>query len=387
MPEPWKLDTGIAMLTMVWPMYRWHWAGTSAPTSCTGRATQISPHDPKFWYNLACSERSFGRLIEAEAACDRAIAADVTQYPTYLLRSELRIQVPEANHIAELQSLLARTSPDPRARMFLGYALAKELDDLGRFDEAFHWFAEGARARRSRLSYDINMDESKLRRIEEVFPRDMFSTTSDFATKRQSPVNSSGYIFVLGLPRSGTTLVERILTGLPGVRSNGETEYFSRALLAAARGTGDVFQRAAAADPDAVASGYDQLARAGAGDEYIIEKLPMNYLYVGAIHRALPDAKILLLSRMPLDSCFAMYRTLFGEAYPFSYDLRSWGDITRPTIDSWLTGRRFSAIGCAGSSMRTWCKSRGVWVLSSPNIAACRGRTQPSTFRTINPCP
>jgi hypothetical protein len=129
----------------------------------------------------------------------------------------------------------------------------------------------------------------------------------------------------VGLPRSGTTLVERILTGLPGVRSNGETDNFSRALLAAARGPGDVFQRAAAADPHTVAADYARFANPGSLAERIIEKLPLNYLYLGAIHRALPEARILLVQRSALDSCFAMYRTLFAAGYPFSYDLKELG--------------------------------------------------------------
>jgi Sulfotransferase family/Tetratricopeptide repeat len=287
------------------------------------RATQVAPQEPRFWYNLACSERSLGRLNEAEAACDRAIALDATQYPTYLLRSELRVQSTEANHIAELEARLARADAGQRARVFLGYALAKELDDVGRFDEAFHWFAAAAGARRARLAYDVATDERKLARIAEAYPREPCIVPARAA--HAQALDSSRYVFIVGLPRSGTTLVERILSGLPGVRSNGETDNFSRALLAAARGAGDVFQRAAGADPDAVAAGYARFADAGVAAGHIIEKLPLNYLYVGAICQALPAAKILLVSRSPLDSCFAMYRTLFGAGYPFSYDLRELG--------------------------------------------------------------
>ncbi|HEV2286404.1 MAG TPA: sulfotransferase, partial [Steroidobacteraceae bacterium] len=120
-------------------------------------------------------------------------------------------------------------------------------------------------------------------------------------------------------------LLERILTGLSGVRSNGETDYFSQALLGASVGEGDVFARAAHAAPAVVAAEYARLAAAGPPAQRIVEKLPLNYLYAGAIARALPEARILLVSRSPIDSCFAMYRTLFAAGYPFSYDLGELG--------------------------------------------------------------
>ncbi len=316
------------------------------------RAAELSPDVPRYWYNLACSERSLGNLVEAEAACDRCIALDTASYPTYVMRSELRVQAPDANHIVELRARLADAGSDAGARAHLGYALAKELDDVGHFEEAFRWFTAAAQARRSQLTYDVAGDEQKLRRIAEVFPRAVPAPSrglrsarlqresrdprsaglhgesrdpgsgplhggsrdpgSGLLHGRSRDTRSARCIFIVGLPRSGTTLVERILSGLAQVRSNGETDNVSRALTAAARGSGDMFARAAAADPPTVAAHYLRLARVDASSGWVIEKQPTNYLYLGAIRRALPDAKILLVRRAPLDVCFAMFRTMFG---------------------------------------------------------------------------
>lgn len=277
------------------------------------RAAEQAPHDARFWYNLASSERSLGRLIEAESACDRAIALDPRHYPSYLLRSELRIQTGSRNHVEAMERLLADPAASDRARMFLGYALAKELDDLGRYDAAFHWYSQGAAARRRNLVYDVRHDEAKLERISQVF-----STADPGVPSR--PVDSARFIFIVGLPRTGTTLVEQILVRLPGVVSNGETENFSRALLDEAPAVdSDVFARAAAAPFDRVGHRYATFAdRPNCAK--VIEKLPLNYLYLGAIRRALPAATPVLLARDPIDTCFAMFRTLFGQAYPFTYD-------------------------------------------------------------------
>jgi tetratricopeptide (TPR) repeat protein len=269
------------------------------------RAVELDPKVSRYWFNLASSERSLGRLAEAEAASDRAIALDSREYRGYLLRSELRKQTAAANHVEQLRRALARTDLDTPARVLLGYALGKELDDLAQYEEAFKWFALAAGARRRQLTYDVAVDEERMGRIIEAH-----------ASAPERPaggrVDSSRFVFIVGLPRSGTTLVDRILTGLAEVRSNGETDNFERALAAASPAEHAI-------DWDAVAAGYARLATARGAQEVIIEKLPLNFLHLGAIHRALPRARLVLVSRAPLDCCFAMYRTLFGDAYPFTY--------------------------------------------------------------------
>ena len=291
------------------------------------RATELGPGVSRHWFNLASSERAMGRLEEAEEACDRAIALDAREYRGYLLRSELRVQTAERNHIEPLRRELARPGLEDGARVLLGYALGKELDDLGRYEEAFSCFALAASTRRRHLAYDVAADERAFRSIAEAFPPNAHALA-------RGRIDSSRFVFVVGLPRSGTTLLERILTGLPGVRSNGETDNFERAVRAAVpahrlpadRHAAAALGRAAAIDWDSIAAHYLRLADPDGAGQVIIEKLPLNYLYLGAIRRALPQARLVLLNRCAVDVCFAMYRTLFGEAYQFTYDF---GDLAR----------------------------------------------------------
>ncbi len=275
-------------------------------------ATNLAPHDPQVWHNLATSERSLGRLQEAVDACNRALRIGGDPFPTLLLRSECRRATAAENHIGELAPLLdgARTA---RERMFTGYALGKELHDLGNYDRAFSAFAVGAQARRANLAYDVAEDQRKIARIMEAFAAP--------ASPEPLGADPAEQIFIIGLPRSGTTLAERILSGLVSVGSNGETDNVLHALIhSAPPADGDVFDRFARADLQKFADRYRALSNPHGSATTFIEKLPLNYLYAGAIAHGLKRARIIWINRHPVDSCFAMWRTLFAQAYPFSYD-------------------------------------------------------------------
>lgn len=276
------------------------------------KAVAHTPTEAGFWYNLATSERSLGRLSEAEAACQRALETGVGWDAAILLRSEVARVTSEKNNIQELRHRIR--SNRPRERMFSAFALGRELHEVGEYDDAFAAFELGNAIRRQQLNYEITADQHKMQRVRESYGETLRAPLNALKTSR--------HIFIVGLPRSGTTLLERILGGLPNVHSNGETDNFSSALIRSAPASGgDIFERCARADPCATAAEYERLASWGTQANTVIEKLPMNYLYVGAIARALPDAAIIVVHRHPLDVCFAMYRTLFGAAYPFSYSM------------------------------------------------------------------
>lgn len=275
-------------------------------------AVALEPASARLWHNLATSERSLGRLMQAVEACNRALALGADPYPTLLLRSECaRISVTQ-NHVQELSEMLERTS-EARQQMFLGYALGKELHDLGDYDRAFAAFSTAASSRRINLNYDVEIDRQKMARITEVF--------SEATKSKPLGDKPADHIFIVGLPRSGTTLIERIVSGLRGVHSNGETDNFFNALIRAAPRSGkDIFTRCAQSAVTECETWYRKLSNPRGLEISIVEKLPLNYLYVGAIARNLGRSRIIWVNRDPIDSCFAMWRTLFAEAYPFSYD-------------------------------------------------------------------
>jgi tetratricopeptide (TPR) repeat protein len=285
------------------------------------RAVELAPVDPRFRYNRASVRRFLGDLEGAEADFDLAIAANPRDYEAYLNRSELRTQTAARNHVAELEALAARPFEDWRGEVQIRHALAKEYEDLGAHPQSFAHLRRGAATRRAHMSYDVATDVDTAAWIIEAFPAGPAAPTAG------APADSP--VFIVGLPRSGTTLVERILGSHSSVTSAGELNSFALALVAAARvRAGRSLPRrelvAASATLDFAALGRDYLERAYdtfGGTGRFIDKMPLNYLYCGLILRALPNARIIHLTRHPMAAGYAMYKTLFKDGYPFSYDL------------------------------------------------------------------
>lgn len=293
------------------------------------RALALAPSESQFLFNRATVHRFLGQLEQAETDYDHVIALRPTDYQAWRNRSEVRVQTPQRNHIAALERLAAQPDLDWRASMELHYALAKEHEDLEQYPQAFENLQRGASARRAHLRYDVAQDVATVDWIIEALP-----AVPPPAAPVTATAGAETPIFILGLPRSGSTLVERILSSHSRVRSAGELKSLALAIVAAAQqrlGRHGAARReliAAASQLDFAALGRDYLQRAraaGAEGPCFIDKMPLNYLYCGWIRAALPGARIVHVSRSPMAACYAMYKTLFEDAYPFSYDLTEIG--------------------------------------------------------------
>ena len=290
------------------------------------RAAALEPGRPEVWLDLATVRRSLGELDAAEAACERAIERAPQMSEAHALLSSLTRWTAERHHVDRLTAALEAT-PAGLERARLGYALFKELDDLGRRHEA--WAAlDGASADAKRVHpWSDPADEALAAAMRHAFPAPLPARAPKARPRPPRP------IFVVGLPRSGTSLVERILDAHSQVRALGELGTFG-ALVNAAVGIepatyvdAEVAARLGAVDWGKVGAGYREAVRQLAGGAAVtVDKLPQNWLYAGAIARALPDAVIVHTNRGAMDNLFGAYRQLFQRDFQWSYDL---GDLAQ----------------------------------------------------------
>ena len=297
-----------------------------AARSCFERAATIPPVPSARWFNLGAAQRYAGDISQAERSFEQALQSSPTNSEAHLALANLKDADPSGKRIERLKKLLASGGFEWRAETQLQYALGKELERAGRWGEAFSAYHAGATLKRRMTRYDAQKELDAIAAIIET---------------HHAPHNplcegqGEDVIFIVGLPRTGSTLVERILGAHPGVVSKGELNDFANTLVkqvkieAAGRAINRqaFIEAAARTDFEAVGRAYLKSAKDRFPEgERFIDKMPLNSLYVGSILQALPKAKVIHVTRDPLDAACAIYTTLFNYAYAWSYDLTELAD-------------------------------------------------------------
>lgn len=291
------------------------------------QAEALAPANADVHRGLASVYRYLGDIGRAEAACDAALRLDPEDYETIGLRSSLRTYTTDDNHIDELRARAMRGAMHWRGSVHLAYALAKEYEDLGRHGESFECLRRGAGIKRRHTRYDLKDDLAIFPAIREAFSAARMAAPAEGHDTRAP-------IFVIGMPRTGSTLVERIISSHGQVQSLGELNTLSLAMMrlveqglgGARLERGRLPQLAAVLPMRSLAERYLQDVAPLRDDRpRFIDKLPLNSLNIGLIHLAMPNAAIVHVVRDPLDACYAMYKYLFRNGYPFSYDLEELG--------------------------------------------------------------
>jgi Tfp pilus assembly protein PilF len=274
-----------------------------------GQAVAARPDVPQYLFNLAATERMTGMLAAAEAHCDAAIALDRHYSLAHYLRSDLRIQTRDRNHIAEMERLISEGKLSRQGEVMLGFALGKEYEDLDEHAPAFERVAAACALQRRSMNYDIGAEIAEIDQIVRAQTRAWIATCPP-------GFSADDPVFVVGLPRTGTTLVERIIASHSAMISAGETGAFAAELRRAVKGS------ASRIDLAAIGRRYVESVTAFGvpRNRRFVDKTLQNYLHCGIILAALPRAKLILVQRRPLDTGWAIFKTLFMGKFSFSYD-------------------------------------------------------------------
>lgn len=288
------------------------------------KANELQPGIDMFQGNLASCYVFLGNIAEAKRIYERLLERMPSHQRNHLTYAGLE-KATDHTHIERMKEILDTEKLPSDRNIFMYYAIGKELEDLEEWDEAFEYFKKAGDAVCSVANYDINTDLKLIDTVIEVCNADWMHSSSGAGAK---PVTSKTPIFIVGLPRTGTTLADRILASHSQVQSVGETQFMQMVIRrhsgieSEEKMTPEMLAIAAGLDPAVLGKAYMEMLGYRLPDEpFFIDKLPFNILYLGFIIKAFPGAKIVRMKRNPLDSCFAMYKQVFTWAYKFSYDL------------------------------------------------------------------
>ncbi|NWG52834.1 MAG: sulfotransferase, partial [Hydrogenophilaceae bacterium] len=285
------------------------------------RAAAKAP-EANILHNLGVARQFTGDLAGAAEAFRAELALQPEGRRPYAALVHLEKQTRQANFIPELEAQFARAEGDANAQLQIGHALAKSFEDLGEAQTAFAWLVRAKAAKKRESPYAPEAARALMRAAVEAYR----------AAPAGSGHPSDAPIFIVGMPRTGTTLLDRVLSGHPAIVSAGELSDFPALAADAGRAAADppltdesVMRATARIDAAALGAAYERAARARIGPALrFIDKMPVNALHAGLIHRALPQARIICLRRHPMDACLSNFRQIFGpEAahYWYAFDL------------------------------------------------------------------
>ncbi len=277
------------------------------------------------WAHLGAgnAHRILGRSADARRLYERAVALapDIATFRRAVVETEqFRPDDPQLGVMENLARNVASLSKNEQIE--LHFALAKAYDDIARHGSSFEHLQRGNALKRQTVAYDERAQLGILRDTEAAFTAELIAARHGQGNPSDRP------IFILGMPRSGTTLVEQILASHPRVFGAGELLHMFDLVSTGHAGARFPFDIASLSSKELLRFGslyVERLPAPAPPADRITDKLPANFSIVGLIHLALPNARIIHVRRDPLDTCFSCYANLFSRGLEFSYDLGELG--------------------------------------------------------------
>jgi tetratricopeptide (TPR) repeat protein len=329
-PQTWVTAAGVAIRLM----------RQTEAIDAYERALALRPQEPGIRMSIGHLQKTLGRRAESEASYKAALAMDPGRAEAYWSLADLKNYAFSDEQISSMQQLIEADPRGPSNEAQLHFALGKAFEQRRRYREAFAHYARGANLRRREAPFDRAQFERRCARIRACFDAEFFAARCGCGDPSRAP------IFIVGLPRSGSTLVEQILASHSAVEGTME-------LLNVLNIVREFDDMAPGRD------GYPQAVRQAPSERFVqlgrryleqtapllqlgrprfTDKLPNNFSHVGLIHAMLPHASVIDVRRHPMDACFSTFKQYFAEGQNFSYDLEDLGRYYRcylELMDHW----------------------------------------------------
>jgi len=289
------------------------------------KAININPGNVDAIYNLGFSLRQTGRTDDAIKAYRQALTIKPDNALIYQALTAAGKFTVQDDDIKKMQVLLNNDTTSQTDRMLLCFALGKAFEDLKEYNTSFDYILTANKIKRDSLNYDLNVDKNFMQSLIKIFDKTFFANRASYGINDKMPV------FILGMPRSGTTLAEQILSSHPQVFGAGEISDIVNIILNEnPKITGKTFPEIIPTleknEVRHLAETYLTKIRSLAENEILVSnKMPSNFLFIGMIRLMFPGAKIIHCKRDPADTCLSCFKNYFPNGQEFSYDLSELG--------------------------------------------------------------
>jgi len=293
-------------------------------------ALSQAPQDAGLLFNRAAVRVALGQIEDGGKDLDAVLVKRPDDGDAWYNRITLDRQAPSSPIWMKLDQLTPNLTGQP-GEIPVRFARAKAFEDFGQHGASWAELERANHLRRARMRYDVGADIATMEQIAQTFTAPGSSTSPD--RKPELAGGGRAPVFVVGMPRSGTTLVDRLFASHRAMASVGEVNDLALAIMeetGAVASKAQLVERSARTNPAAIGANFmRRMGQRVGGEMRPVDKTPLNFLYLGLVAHAMPEACIIHVERDPRDIAFAVYKTLFQMGYPFAYSL---ADITRYMI-------------------------------------------------------
>ncbi|MBC8284604.1 MAG: sulfotransferase [Nitrospinae bacterium] len=285
----------------------------------------IKPSYAEAYKDLGLVLQDLGEKDKAVASYHKAIGIKPDLSEAHRLLAQIKKHSEYDDDIQAMEQAYSKPAISVQDTMHLAFGLGKAFEDLHQYKKAFCFFAKGNSIKRQDYNYSINDQELFFKKLEETFDTSLFVKHLGTGSGDKTP------IFILGMPRSGTTLVEQILASHPHVHGAGELVILGQAVQSFISNSNNIdfqnsFRKAEGRVFTNLGTKYVNNIRLHSKDAaFITDKLPENFRYIGIIKLILPNARVIHCRRNPMDTCFSIFKHLFSQGHEYSYDLEILG--------------------------------------------------------------